>query len=447
MITRVNISNFRSVEKQAVNLAPLTFLYGNNAAGKSSLFYSLNILRNIVSDPNQALDNFFNLGFANLGTFKQIVYKHEDTKSIIISISGRYKNVDFTYGVRLHPKQSEFTVELQKPYSIKLVLPVSFPYPLNGSIDESLTVANVAYKVNWNGIVAQVTPATPTEETNQQAKMIAYLLNRGTQLIRSLDLVPLKRGFSKPLYGVINITQYPVSEEEVASLLAVEDYLDSKVSTYLEQIIDRQFRAKPQSGTSQTSLTTIERSSKTTTDLVNDGFGVNQLVYFLAKTLNKNIGTLCVEEPEINLHPNVVRRVPHTLIELIRDEKKQLIISTHSEGLILALLSAIAEGEIAPADVAFYLTSKEGSVTSFARQDITENGQITDGLSSFMGNELEDIEKFFKAKKAKRGKKKGGKEEPTIEQVLNQEVIPETAKTEAVQPKTEIKSSEEAQNG
>lgn len=96
-----------------------------------------------------------------------------------------------------------------------------------------------------------------------------------------------------------------MTEEEVASMLTIDDYLDPKVSTYLEQTIDRQFRAKSQSGTSLTTLLTLETASKITCDVVNDGFGVNQLVYMLAKILNKKANILCIEEPEIGLHPGV----------------------------------------------------------------------------------------------------------------------------------------------
>jgi len=411
MITSVKISNFRSVEKQEVPLAPLTFLYGNNAAGKSSLFYALNILRNVISDPNQTVDAFFNLGFANLGTFKQVVFRHEDTRSISISISGKSNDIDFTYGIKLNVKQGEFFIEIDKPYSLKLVLPVAFPYPLNGNAEGSITLGEIIYKINWTGVIAQVTPSAVTEESTKQAKIIAVIINAGPRLIRAIDVVALKRGFSKPIYGVVNVTQFPTNEEEVASMLAVDEYLDTKVSTYLEQVIDRQFRAKPQSGTSQVSLTTIEKDSKNTSDIVNDGFGVNQLVYLLAKTLNKNASTLCIEEPEINLHPSIVRRLPHTLIELTKDEKKQLIISTHSEGLVLSLLSAVAKGEIAVGEVLLYLTTRTLAVTNFVKQDITENGQVEGGLRSFMVGELEDVDAFFKAIK-KSNRKEGKKNEP-----------------------------------
>ena len=406
MITGLTINNFRSIEKQVIPLAPLTFLYGNNATGKSSLFYAFNILRNIITNPNQSVDAFFNLGFANLGTFKQVVFNHEDKRSIVIAVSGRSNNTNFTYGVELRTKEGEFFLKTDEPYSLILNLPITFPYPLNGNVQAAITIGEISYNINWTGVSAQVTPTTVTDESKKEAQNIADLINRGSQLIMTVDVIALKRGFSKPQYGVVNLTQFPASEEEVASMLAVDEYLDTKVSTYLEQTIDRQFRIRTQPGTSLVSLTTIEKKSKTPTDIVNDGFGVNQLVYLLAKTLNKNVNTLCIEEPEINLHPGVVRRLPHTLIELIEREERQLVISTHSEALVLALLSSIARGEIKTSKILFYLTTRSSGVTNFKKQEITDDGQVEDGLKSFMVGELEDIDAFFKAIKKSSQKKK-----------------------------------------
>ena len=180
MIKSVNIKNFRSIEGQKVELTPIVFIYGNNASGKSSLFYSFNILRNIVSNPNQAIDSFFSLGFANLGSFKKVVTKHDETKTILISVDGVVSKVNFTYGVKLNPKRSEFFLELDKPYSLKFSLPVTFPYPLNLNVENSVTFGEIEYKINWNGITAQVssTIATPTEASNQKIKEITFLLNK-----------------------------------------------------------------------------------------------------------------------------------------------------------------------------------------------------------------------------------------------------------------------------
>ena len=234
MIKSLEIKNFRSVEDQTVDLAPLTFLYGNNAAGKSSLFYALNVLRNVVFNPNQPLDSFFNLGFANLGSFRQIVFKHDEERAVSIAINTTIENIDITYGVKLNQKKGEFFLELGKPYSLKLDLPVTFPYPLNGNAQGSITLGENLYNVSWNGVVGQVTPVTVTDETNRQAKTITLVINKAAEFVKLIDLVPLRRGFSKPYYSPVSVSQFPITEDEVASMLITDEYLDGKVNTYLE---------------------------------------------------------------------------------------------------------------------------------------------------------------------------------------------------------------------
>ena len=152
-------------------------------------------------------------------------------------------------------------------------------------------------------------------------------------------------------------------------------------------------------------LTTIEKDSKITTDIVNEGFGINQLVYLLAKILNKGARTLCIEEPEVNLHPGIIRKLPKTFIEVVKDENRQVLVSTHSETLIISVLSAIARKDITPTDIAFYLTTRTKGITSFNKQEVSESGRVESGLASFITGELDDIKAFFKSTKPARVKK------------------------------------------
>ena len=233
MIHALQIKNFRSVKDQTVDLKPLVFLYGNNATGKSSLFYSLIVLRNVVSNPNQPIDSFFNLIFANLGGFKHVVSQHDETRSILIAVKAKVRNTSLNYGVKLNPKQGEFFLNLGAPYFLELVLPVTFPYPMNGNAQKSITLEGVSYSVSWNGITAQVAPSVATEESNKQALTITSIINNVAGLVRSIDVVPLRRGFFKHLYGPMNISQFPMSDDEVAAMLAAEEYIDTKVNTNL----------------------------------------------------------------------------------------------------------------------------------------------------------------------------------------------------------------------
>jgi AAA15 family ATPase/GTPase len=70
---KLTVKNFCSIQDQAVELAPITLLYGTNGSGKSSLLYALLTLKNIVLNSNRTGDEFFNYTFINLGNFDGVV--------------------------------------------------------------------------------------------------------------------------------------------------------------------------------------------------------------------------------------------------------------------------------------------------------------------------------------------------------------------------------------
>ncbi|MEM3738683.1 MAG: AAA family ATPase, partial [Thermoplasmata archaeon] len=203
------------------------------------------------------------------------------------------------------------------------------------------------------------------------------------------------RGFFKPIYTPTKVSSIPVSEDEVATLIINEPTLAPKISIDLEKILNKDFRVYTPPGTATAFFISTDKSSKTPVNLVNDGFGVNQLVYLLAKLHRPEIGTLLIEEPEVHLHPTVIRSLVRTLCSIIREEGKQIILTTHSEVFVTSLLAAVRRKEIAPTDAKCYLVRKEKHESVFEEQKINSNGQIEGGLASFVEGELEDLKEFF----------------------------------------------------
>jgi predicted ATPase len=184
----------------------------------------------------------------------------------------------------------------------------------------------------------------------------------------------------------------------VATFLSNDKYLVAKVSFYLEKILGRDFRVNFQGGTAIFSLDATDKKTGVATELVNEGFGVNQMVYFLAKSLSRDAEWSCVEEPEIHLHPSAVRGFGKTLGEIVNDEGKHFLVSTHSEAFVTSLLGMVAEGKLKPEQLAFYFVHKEGRRAIFDCQKVHPDGQIEGGLAAFIEGELEDVKTFLKAK-------------------------------------------------
>lgn len=399
MITGLSIENFRSIQKDHIELAPITLVYGANGSGKSSLLYAPLVFKNLTLTPNQPPDAFFQLGFANLGGFKQGVFDHREDAFIKLGITLNEGESLNEYSISLGLKTSEFTLWVSGQWHLKMSLPVTFPYPANQQVEAKLNVGENEYGVRWNGLaVTQVTPLQPTPETQAEAQKINISLNRSTEALRRVDFVPLRRGFSQPQYTPVGVSPTPVTEAEVATLLANDQYLRERVANYLELITNRAFSIHVPLGTANFYLNTRDRATGVAVELVNDGFGINQLVFLLAKALRHDTDLLCVEEPEIHLHPTSVRKLVQAMVHMTKAEGKKFLISTHSESLVLALLSQVAATEIRPEDVACYLAVKSKKATSFERQMVHENGQIDGGLGPFMEAELEDLKAFFGVK-------------------------------------------------
>lgn len=388
MINKIKISNFRSIENAEVEVAPLTVLYGPTASGKSSLLYALLVLKNFIINPNQQSDGFFNLGFINLEGFDNCVFNHEKEKAIKIYFS----HDDGGYRVSLRKNSADIFLHSK---IVEMKAKVSIPYPINQNFAYVIKDKEEEYNVNWNGISSSVSPKQPTAETQQKASEITQKLNQISEYLRKIDIAPHKRGFFKPHYSPTSISPNPTSEDEVSTIIINDPNLAPKISVDLEKILNRDFRTYTPPGTSIVYFQSTDKSSRVPVYLVNEGYGVNQIVYILTKVHRPEIKTILIEEPEVHLHPSMIRALVKTLCSIIKEEKKQILLTTHSEVFVSSILSAVRRKDITPQDVKCYLVKKEKKFTRFEEQKVSEKGQIEGGLSSFVEGELEDIKVFF----------------------------------------------------
>ena len=401
---RLDIKNFRAIQDQHIELAPLTVIYGANGAGKSSLLYALLTLKNVILNSNSAVSGFFNYSFASLGGFDAVVFDHRATNEIELQLTIERNGWTIKHGVSFGETKGTFHLSLRGvddehgPANLNLENAVAFPYPGNQQVPISMMFNEQNLTLTWNGITAQVQPtqAPGAPKVLELTNRVASLLNSPAEILRKVSMVPLKRGFSKPFYQSQPLTTALITEDEVATFLSADKYLVSKISFYLEKILERDFRVNVQPGTAIFSLDATDKKTGVATELVNEGFGVNQLVYFLAKALHKDAEWTGVEEPEIHLHPTAVRRFARALGEMTRVENKKFLISTHSEAFLTALLSLVAEGKLDQNELAFYLVHKEGKKATFERQIVHKGGQVEGGLTTFLEGELEDIKSFLK---------------------------------------------------
>ena len=246
-----------------------------------------------------------------------------------------------------------------------------------------------AINLTWNGI-----SVSEGAEDGHRVTLLTTA-NLPMELARATGFVPLRRGFSTPAYSVSNVTPALATDLEVASLLATDRFLEYEVSDYLERITERRIDVRPQVGTSIFTIGSIPRDGDVHVSMVNEGFGINQLAYMLTICLYPKYKFIAIEEPEIHLHPSMVRKLVHAMADIASKHDKRIIVSTHSEVFVVSLLAQIAAGEVSVDDVSFILAEKEDGESRFTNQEAKQNGQIEGGLDSFIASEFEDIAQFL----------------------------------------------------
>ena len=100
------------------------------------------------------------------------------------------------------------------------------------------------------------------------------------------------------------------------------------------------------------------------------GFGVSQVLPIVVQLLAKQETVICIEQPEIHLHPKVQTELAELLIQSASSSSRnnQIIIETHSEHLLLRLQRRIREGALGADDVAVIYIEQDDAGTAQAQR-------------------------------------------------------------------------------
>ena len=112
--------------------------------------------------------------------------------------------------------------------------------------------------------------------------MLFILINYSEE-IKRIEVISVKRGFFSPIFS----TEQATDESLFAMQIRDEgNSFESKIDYYFKQLFNKTFRFVAIPGSTSFYLKT-QNAKGFTTDLVNEGFGVNQSLYILIKLLKK----------------------------------------------------------------------------------------------------------------------------------------------------------------
>lgn len=115
------------------------------------------------------------------------------------------------------------------------------------------------------------------------------------------------------------------------------------------------------------------------------GFGASQVLPVVVQGLyTPENGLLLLEQPEIHLHPAAQATLADLLIEIL-ENRRRLLVETHSEHVVARIQRRVAEGKIASDEIAIYYCrpSREGTQVinvAMDEQGRLESGKIPEGF-------------------------------------------------------------------
>ena len=124
------------------------------------------------------------------------------------------------------------------------------------------------------------------------------------------------------------------------------------------------------------SLGLIDTTTRAKTNFVDVGFGLGQIVPVLAEICIESGGPVLIEQPELHLHPRAQASLAKVFVDA--SQRRQMIIETHSEHLLLAIQRLVQDGEADPKDISVLKVSKSASGSRVQRMGFDDSGDFAD---------------------------------------------------------------------
>ncbi|MEM3572842.1 MAG: AAA family ATPase [Candidatus Micrarchaeia archaeon] len=397
---RIKVKNFKCWEEIELETKPLTILVGPNGSGKSSILQALILLKRFVTTPStlspETLGDFSYADYLNLGRFEEIVHKHEkDNRNIEIAIEVIDDEHSTSYSVIFGNGPCRARLA-SKDVKIDLVVEFSLPYSLNVTSSEKIeTTEGHTYSIIWNGVSASVQHTAPQPPPSEK---LTSMLNAHLNLLKGIYFVHPRHFFktwSYPYAPSIDYSKLFMTDQELTNVMAMNSDIEEKVARWCEKIsgVEILSKAVPPYPT----LRIEARWERFRVPLALEGAGLNRLVYILTSLAIPETKLLLVEEPETHLHPKLLFDLGRLLPMILKEEGKQMITTVHSEHLLLALITGVAEGTIKRDDFAIYYLEREGLAAKAQKLAVSDKGQVEGGLPGFFETDWEATERYLRA--------------------------------------------------
>jgi predicted ATPase len=348
---RIKLENWRNFLNVDVPLQRRMFLLGPNASGKSNFLDAFRFLRDIA-DPQGGLQRAIQVRRG----VSQIRSLHARRGSVVVEVGVDLDGSDWSYRI-------EFSQDNQRrPLIHKEVVRRGGTLVLDRPDDEDCNDESRLTQTH----LEQVSANKPFRELQEFFARVRYL-HIVPQLVREPER---SAGRSRDPFGGDFLEQLARTPKKTldSRLKRIVEALRVAVPQLKELELDRDERGVPHLKGRYEHWR--PKAGWQTEDQFSDG--TLRLLGFLWVLLDGS-APLLLEEPELSLHPEVVRYIPSVMARLSRKSGRQILVSTHSETLLSD--SGIAPQEVlllepSAADTKVRLASDEEQVRTLVESGV-----------------------------------------------------------------------------
>jgi len=396
MITKLELKNFKSISESGIeiDLKPLTVLMGPNASGKSSILEAIGIFAQSIGNPLTSKGDL-----VVYRDFTDVIHKRETNRWLTIEI---YVNdLGYRYSYKKLNDEARQSVKIDDEEIARVTNEFfegkgrqpRFEYPQELAFESC--VHNPTYLLTE--MVFKADPDRRDMSYRLGKAQFSSLLDKaqritttiGSALKDKVVFISSTRGIVPEEIATGDIPDNVGKQGEnliqlLARIFGTLEYKDTaeKIAKWAGRFGINELHAGWR-GSNELISEYLDPSFGVVLNLSSASQGSRQILSVITQLFWSRPGDIImIEEPEISLHPGSQVLLTELFAEAIA-EGKQIIVTTHSEFLPLALRRPIKSGLLTLDDIALYHIKKEEEGTIAEKLDLTEDGYVRGWIPSF----------------------------------------------------------------